>query len=350
MSALDDLEAAAAETLTPSERRSKNREIRELEKQVERLERELGLVSRLTDYKASPPKWLRKSRKAGVHQGTLVHLLSDLHFDEVVRPAELFGYNAYDRRIATLRLERDVQNVVKVSEDYFAGVSYDGIVVPLLGDNFSGDIHEELVQTNEDTMLGGLDYWIPQMMAALTFLADAFGKVYAPVVVGNHGRRTRKNRGKLRARDNFDWFFGRAIADRLKVAGDDRITMDVGEAPDAFFQVYGTRFLATHGDAARGGAGIGGIWPPIMRLDARTKERNTVLDVPYDHMILGHWHQLTFGQQFTVNGSMKGYDEYAFNERFRPEPPAQALMLVTPEHGVTHRTPIFSQQRDKEGW
>jgi len=65
---------------------------------------------------------------------------------------------------------------------------------------------------------------------------------------------------------------------------------------------------------------------------------------------LGHWHTLMFAPNFVVNGTTKGYDEYAFTSNFGYEEPSQALFLMTPEHGKTFTAPIHCADRKKEGW
>jgi hypothetical protein len=131
---------------------------------------------------------------------------------------------------------------------------------------------------------------------------------------------------------------------------DGRVTFDIPDAPDALVKSYGQTVLVTHGDQTSGGAGIGGIWPPIMRLDARKSQRQAAVDQPYDLMVMGHWHQLVFGPKFIVNGSLKGYDEYAYTSNFGFEVPQQALWLMTPENGITWRAPVLCQDREAEGW
>ena len=58
-------------------------------------------------------------------------------------------------------------------------------------------------------------------------------------------------------------------------------------------------------------------------------------------MLLGHWHQLIQLQRLIVNGSLKGYDEYAYINNFPFEPPRQALWLTHPEYGITFSAPIL---------
>lgn len=316
---------------------------------ADRAARQLALMLKLDEGRPSePPTWTRKTPKAGTHVGTPWLLLSDLHLDEVVQPAEMGGVNAYNRKIAELRLQSTFEHTVDLLRNYWSGIAYDGIVVAMAGDNFSGDIHEELSETNEDTMLGSLLHWSDQLAAGISLLADEFGKVHIPVVVGNHGRRSRKPRMKLRARDNFDWFLGHLLARTF--AHDKRVTFDVSESADAFVQSYDQTVCITHGDQASGGAGIGGIWPPIMRLNARKSAQKAATGQPYDLLCMGHWHQLVFGKGFIVNGSLKGYDEYAHINNFGYEPPQQGLWLMTPEHGQTMTAPILPGNRKKEGW
>ena len=70
----------------------------------------------------------------------------------------------------------------------------------------------------------------------------------------------------------------------------------------------------------------------------------------FDYAVIGHWHSLLYGQDFIVNGSTKGYDEYARANGFGFERPQQALFLVTPEHGITNRMHIFADDPTDEGW
>jgi hypothetical protein len=87
-----------------------------------------------------------------------------------------------------------------------------------------------------------------------------------------------------------------------------------------------------------------------MRLDARKRARYQATNQPYDLMVLGHWHQATFGPSFIINGSLVGYDEYAAVSNFGFQEPAQCLWVMTPERGRTWMTPVLPQDRVKEGW
>jgi hypothetical protein len=310
-------------------------------------DKRLDVLSKLAVEEAP---WLKtvKKTKAKDGRGTPILLLSDLHLDEVVDLREMNGYNQYNREIAELRLAKVVHRSIKILRDYWHGTTYDGIILALAGDNFSGNIHDELRETNEDTMLGSVAHWIPQLAGAIKILADEFGKVHVPVVSGNHGRSTQKKRYKRNARDNFDWFIGVQLAGIF--ADDKRVTFAVSDAQDTTFDVYGWRVMMTHGDQSGGGGGIGGIWPPIMRMLAKKQQAQAAMGRGFDLGIMGHWHQLTWGQGFIINGSLKGYDEFAMGLNFKPDKAEQGLWVMTPERKITWRADVVAEDRDAEGW
>jgi len=162
--------------------------------------------------------------------------------------------------------------------------------------------------------------------------------VFLPCVSGNHGRDTRKIWSKDRHATSFDWLLYILLAKHFE--GDKRVTFLIPDGPDALYSIYGYRYLLTHGDQFRGGDGVIGALGPIIRGDHRKRSRNSQVDMAYDTMLLGHWHQYMHLTRLIVNGSLKGYDEYAYNNNFPFEPPQQALWVTHPRHGITYRMPV----------
>lgn len=293
-----------------------------------------------------PPKWL-KPKRPKKSAAMAVAMLSDCHFDEVVKITEVPS-NAYDREIAEKRLQTFCRKVIQLSLDQISGVDIDGLVLMLGGDLVSGNLHD-LSESNE-TPYGPVTvaYWSTQLAAAIKLLSDSFKKVHVVSVVGNHGRLTRKPRTKGRARDSMDWLLVHSAHQQLTDL--DNVTWQIPETHDAFVEIYDTRFLLTHGDTVSGGQGIGGIWPPIKRLQSRL-----MVNQPHDCLVLGHFHQLvqagTAGTAgLIVNGSLKGFDEYARVCGFASEPAMQAWWIVVPEKGITMQAPVFVEDRKSEGW
>jgi hypothetical protein len=318
-----------------------------LTERLEELEKSLSIVETIEDLTISPPHWLVPSNPKK-SSATLVVMLSDTHFDEVVNPDEMEGLNAYNREIAVMRMERWAQNVIKLSRHYLSGMTYDGVVVILGGDIFTGDIHEELSITNDDTMIGSLLFWSEQLAAAIEMLTNEFKKCHVVSVVGNHGRTTRKPRMKQRVKTNFDWLLAKMVERHF--SRDKRVTFTIPESADAFINIYEHGHLITHGDQVSGGGGIGGIYPPIMRMRARKEGRYLQTGKSFKTLWLGHWHQYISTPSMVVNGSMKGFDEYAMIMGFSFEQPQQALAIITPEKNITFQAPVFCADRKKEKW
>jgi len=330
----DSIALAEARRELAAARRDRDQLIKERE-ELQRLQQFFGFVR---EAQSTVPAWVTKAPSRGGKAAIPVAMLSDLHLDEVVKPEQVNFVNAYDRAIAEARLRLFFDHVVELANEYLQGLRYEGIVLPLGGDLFSGVIHEELVETNAATIFESLLYWAEPMASGIRHLRDTFGRVFLPVVVGNHGRRQRKPHAKHRAQDNFDYFFAHLLAKLL--AGEKGITWAISEAADQPFTVLSTRYLLTHGDQFRGGSGIAGLLSPIMLGDARKRQRETSVARPYDYLVMGHWHQLSFFRNVIVNGSLKGYDEYAFVSNFQYEAPRQAFWVTDAKHGLTITAPI----------
>lgn len=348
--ALDSKELAIKGGETTAQRQARAAKV-ELEKVTEERDRALGELGGFYKESLQTPDWAVDRGETGTHYGTLQAVLSDLHAGEVVNSDEIDGYNKYDMAIAEMRTEAFFRRTIKVSRNYLAGVQYDGIYLALLGDLVSGDIHDELVDTNECTTYEAAYEIVPWLVKGIEMFAEEFGRVHVVSAPGNHGRNSKKPRHKGRSANNADSHISRLVARDMRSA--DNITFDVPVASDAGWQIYNYVFTGEHGDNLQfpGTSEIGALGP-VKRGTMRMSRQAQELGKPFDYSILGHFHQYVpaYTQGFVMNGSIKGYDEYAKDRKFAPEIAQQALMVVTPEHGITVTAPIFVGDRDKEGW
>jgi hypothetical protein len=291
-----------------------------------------------------PPQWTIKPQRGVGLPGVPTLLMSDFHWGERVFPSQLGGVNEFNLEIAHLRLRKLISTTIDLLMNYAPGgqAKYPGIVAPLGGDMMSGDIHEELSESNEIPVMPCLLDLYGALVWAIRALADAFGNVFCPCVTGNHGRNTHKMRAKGRNFTNFDWLLYQFLSRAFE--NDPRVTFYIPDGPDALYRVYGHRYLLTHGDQFRGGDGIIGALGPILRGNQKKQSRNAAINMAYDTMLLGHWHQYLPLHRAIVNGSLKGYDEYANSGNFGYEPPTQALWLTHPEHGITMHMPVYLER------
>jgi predicted phosphodiesterase len=271
---------------------------------------------------------------------------SDWHWGEVVRKDETGGANAFNRRIAFQRVENLVNNTIGLLRDY-AGKNpeYPGIWVMLGGDMISGSIHEELRETNWGTVEEQAIEVGDVLAGALLRMADEFGTVHVPCVVGNHGRKAHRPPAKAKVRENREYGVYKSLARQF--SSDPRFHFYVPEETDFYFSVYGHRFLLTHGDSlgVKGGDGIIGALGPIARGTIKVSASERQIGRDLDTLVMGHWHTYIPRSEAVaaiVNGTLKGYDEYArLFLRVRFARPSQALWLVSPKHGIAAQWAVY---------
>lgn len=337
------------------ERDRLKRQLGETTAELNKLRGRLHMVQEITDTIPDPPEWLAPV-PSGKHIGTPVLVLSDTHYDEVVNPTEMFGLNKYDRDIAHDRTRRAFEGAVTLPQRYIgASLKKRGIVVAHGGDLITGEIHDELVETNEakppDTILEFVDDYV----AGLRLLRKEYGKVHVVVVDGNHDRLYKKKRSKGAARDSWSWLFWQIVAREFRNMT--TVSFQIPEGRDVIFPVHDTRFLLHHGDEFRGGGGIAGPLTPIA-IGHYRKSRKHADAVRYtgndklrfDLILQGHVHHRNSIPGVVTVGALKGYDEFAHTKNFPFEPASQELLIVTPERGVTFQAPIYVQDPAVEGW
>jgi hypothetical protein len=301
-----------------------------------------GLSKGASEY--TPPRWTIQPERGVGLPGVPTLMMSDFHWGERVFRGQLGGVNEFNLEIAHARLRKLIGTTADLLMNHALGghAKYPGIVAILGGDMMSGDIHEELSESNEIPVMPCLLDLFGALTWALKTLADTFGFVFVPCVTGNHGRNTHKMRAKGRNFTNFDWLLYQFLARHF--ADDPRVSFYIPDGPDALYRVYGHRYLLTHGDQFRGGDGIIGALGPILRGNQKKQSRNAAINMAYDTMLLGHWHQYLPLHRAIVNGSLKGYDEYANQGNFGYEPPTQALWMTHPEHGITLHMPVYLER------
>jgi hypothetical protein len=303
-------------------------------------------IIKLKDSEPKVPKWLLKTSTKKKFAGVPTLFASDWHWGEIVDPNQINGVNEYNLTIAQNRAKQMIEKAIDLLKNHVAHTDYPGIVYVLGGDMVSGDIHEELMATNEKEIMPTVIDLFGVLIWCIETLANEFGNVFVPCVSGNHGRNTHKIRAKGRNFTSFDWLLYQFLAKHFE--NDKRIQFLIPDGPDAYYSVYGHKYLLTHGDQFRGGDGVIGALGPIIRGDHRKRSRNAQIDMSYDTMIIGHWHQLIQLERLIVNGSLKGYDEYAYSNNFGFEPPRQAMWLTHPEYGITFSIPIYVDKQKKE--
>jgi predicted phosphodiesterase len=307
---------------------------------------------RLADITPDPPKWIATPTKAKA-PGIPMTIWSDWHYGEVVFADQVGGVNSFDRAVAKTRVKRLVDSTMDLCFNHMVNPSYPGIIVCLGGDMISGSIHDELRETNDGPVQMSLLEVQEQLIMGLTAMAEKFGKVFVPCVVGNHGRTTLKPRAKNRVFESYEWNLYCQL--ERYFANDRRVQFAIPNEADVHFNVLGHRFCLTHGDTlgVKGGDGIIGAIGPITRGAIKVGRSSAQLGRDFDTLLMGHWHSYVARGDTTpviVNGSLKGYDEYArLMLRVPYSVPSQALWFVHGKYGITAQWRVLLEERKKTG-
>lgn len=343
--------------------KEKDTRINQLTRDLKRLEKEAidqrtirQEIFKLPEAKPILPKWCidKTYKELKSTPGTPVLQCSDWHGGETVNKKEIYGVNEFNLAIMDYRIEKLISTTVNLLKHNIQFVpNYPGIVMTLQGDMVSGEIHEELRETNELPSIPTLLHISNMLIKSIDVLAKEFGKVLVPCIIGNHGRNTLKIRAKQRSYTSYDWLLYQMIEAHYK--DNENVTILTTLSPDILFSVWNTTFLATHGDTlGKGGDGIIGCLGPIIRGDHKTRSRNLQIGMEYDIMLTGHFHQSFWHSKVISNGSLIGYNEFASNIlRSSYEPPLQNLFLVHPEKGVNYQMKVLldsSPIKQKSEW
>lgn len=290
-----------------------------------------GLVSDPLDV----PEWLAGGSAAKDSPHVPVLVTSDFQLGERIDPENMDGINEYNVSIAQSRYRTLVEKTIDIAINHLPKNQYEGMVYLRLGDAVSGDIHLDLLVSNEQGGVEAVRTLVEMEAWGVGRLADAFGKVHVVSVPGNHGRTSLKPPTKAVAETNLDtlsaWWLQTAFRN------DARVTWQTPNSTDAVFDVYGRKYLATHGDniGARGGQGFIGPAATVLRGFKKTHDEYARRGQGLDAIICGHFHTALDVGLGWCNGSLPGYSEFARANRMTPEPPQQWLLFFHPKYGIT---------------
>lgn len=264
-------------------------------------------------------------------------ILSDWHIGERISKDETEGFGEYSYAIAEKRLFEILDAFFRWTDVQRTAYKIDRCAVFGVGDYISGDIHLELIATNEfpvpvqTARAGRLLGEVLRRTAARFKKVDFFG-----VGADNHGRLTKKKPYKQKAINNMS-FLVHAIA---QVYTERCKNLDFMVAPGIKYlaQVAGFSFLVEHGDEYRGWMGIPHYG--IQRGRHREAEKRMKTGKEFDYQIIGHFHTPNLLEDKTIiNGSLSGTSEFDHGQG-RYARPSQVGFFVHPKHGVFNWTPF----------
>ena len=267
---------------------------------------------------------------------TIIADASDWHWGEEVDYYAMDGLNSYNPTIAAARAERFFQALLDLSTKHWAEVPPERLLLLLGGDMIAGEIHEELKKTNRLMAIPAVRDVVRHLTAGLVLLRE---HLECPIdvisVPGNHGRSTLKPESKNYVLTSYDTLVSEFL--ELQLQSHDNIQFYAPLSGDAYFSVYGWKFLCTHGDRIGTGGGQGFIGPaaPAARGMKKLVQDYAARGQHIDYVIINHFHTALALEEGFVNGSLVGHNEFATKFRMKPRPATQLFLAVHPRRGIS---------------
>lgn len=317
------------------ELRSEKRAKEKLLQRVEQLQDQLQTALDIKDIEVAE----QIAAQVGSSRSELVPVLlcSDWHCGAIVDPSTVCDLNSYDLDEYHRRVQALFRNVLHVVQMLRSTSDVRQMVVWLGGDLIDNWLHPDQAETQilsptqqliecERSIVQGLDFLLEH--------AD-LERLVLPCSYGNHGRTTDKMRSTNGAATSYEWLMYQSL--RRHYRNEPRLDFRISDGNVSYLEVMDKTLRFHHGDAIRYGGGVGGIAVPLQKWLYRQD-----VGIRADHTFLGHFHSLTVGPNFGVNGSLIGPTAYGLKFGFAPERPQQLLRCIDSERGFTISAPILT--------
>lgn len=276
----------------------------------------------------------RLSKSTG--EATVVVLASDWHIEEIVDPATINDLNTHNLSIAKKRAVEFFQASLRLTEILSKDTIINTMVLALLGDFITGDIHDEMLETAEIEPTLAIIEAQKLLTSGIQFLLDNSKlNLVIPCHSGNHARTTKESRHATEAGHSLEYIMYHMLADHFR--NEPRVKFIIPRSYHSFIKVYDEVIRFHHGHNLRYGGGVGGLTIPVNKAIAQWNKSRK--DVTLD--CFGHWHTRFDGGNFLANGSNIGFNAFAVSIKASYDKPSQTLFLIDKKRSRTCVWPIL---------
>lgn len=291
--------------------------------------------------------WTQKLSRGSGERGIPTCLWTDWHIGEVVTRESTNGLNEFNKKVAERRAQTLVESTIELAFEHMGRARYDypGACVMIGGDMTTGNIHPELMITNDLTNQEQIIFTTDLLYSSLRQMLKKFKRLLVVCVTGNHPRDTsysKKMTHKIRNITSNEWVIFCNLKRRFE--SDPNIHFVIPGGTDAIFTLVGHKYLLTHGDAngVKGGDSIIGALGPIARGALKVHDSEAQIGVDVDTIVMGHYHIRVDLDGIIVGPSFIGYNEHGRTGiRAKYTRPAQLLWFTHPKYGITIRAPVW---------
>lgn len=301
---------------------------------IDQQTRELGDLNVLSNGLATYT--IKAKHGSGTSEVTPVVVASDWHSEEIVTLAQSNGLNEANPEIIDARITKFFQSTLRLIRMINQDVKINTVVLALLGDFITNDLHEEAAETNDKRPINAILHVQNLIASGIEFLLNNSPYTFViPCKVGNHSRTTKKVRFSVENGHSLEYLMYVNLA-QYAFKGNSRVRFMIEDGYHQFLDIYGMTLRFHHGHAIKYGGGIGGLFiPAYKKIAGWNKGRRADLD------IFAHFHQTKDGGNFLCNGSLIGYNSFAVSIGADYEPPKQTLFLIDKRRGRTGTWPVI---------
>lgn len=275
------------------------------------------------------PCEVRYSKKTS-HSEEAVLLLSDMHVG-MINKSPLNGRETYNENVRRKEFQYLRNSVFNIHALLNKSFKLDTLHIFLLGDLITNDrIFEG--QKFEISSCVGNQMWIA--IADITNFINEMKKRFAKInivgVVGNHSRSVDRASTEEPVENNFEYHIYKVL--ELVFKSDPRVNIIVPSTRIFTYEIFGHRYMLSHGDNFRG----------LTRnyMERAAKDILVALPKDFDVYTMGHFHRcesidLSERSVLLVNGSFIPQDAYGFKMFKQLSTPRQWLFGVSRKRPLT---------------
>ena len=277
-----------------------------------------------------------------------VALSSDHHAEETIDLEAMEGFNQYNFQIYQERMWYWCDRVVRLGVLRRQEAPIQELHVDLLGDILTGEIHDELIWTNQmrtPRAITRIGLIVAQCLMRFT---ACYPKVVVTGITGNHGRATKKPHFKQAVENSFDTsIYEIAMIYCREAIEAGKLVFNVPQSLKTTVKRFDWIFLLEHGTGIK--MNFGTPYYGIDREKQREHGKRHRTDKDFDFFELGHFHQQGKMCSTIMNGSVIGASEFSGNALSDNQPPSQAVLFVHEKYGIRSFEEIQLKFADGQG-
>jgi len=271
-------------------------------------------------------------------EATAIALAGDWHIEEEVGK-EVGGLNVYNLDIAQACAAQFFRAVVSLTRMSQQDVKIEHLVLGLLGDFISGDIHDELRERCQLRPTEAIVMAQRMLVSGIEFILNhSKVSILAVCKSGNHARTTKKVFVSNEQGHSLEYLMYQHLAAHFR--SEKRVQFQIDESYHSYVQIYRETAAFHHGHHVNYQGGVGGLTIPMNKAIDRWNEAR-----PATVYFNGHHHTSLDGERFVSNGSMIGHSAFSVSIKAPYGEPRQWFNLIDKRRGRTGRWPILFDNR-----